>query len=39
MATATIRKESHFDASKEGSKESIGFGKIILDNCGFNGQK
>ena len=39
MATATIRKESHFDANKEGSKESIGFGKIILDNCGFNGQK
>ena len=29
MATATIRKKSHFDANKESSKEYIGFGKII----------
>ena len=33
MATAKIREKSHFDANKEGNKEYIGFGKIILDKC------
>ena len=40
MATAKIRKKrSHFDANKESSIEYIGFGNIISDNCGFNGNK
>ena len=39
MATAKIRRKKHFDANKEGSKEYIGFGKSILVNCGFHGNK
>ena len=39
MATAKIRKKSYFDANKEGSKEYIDFGKTILDNCAFHGNK
>ena len=33
------KKRSHFDANKESSIEYIGFGNIISDNCGFNGNK
>ena len=35
MATEFFLEKSHFYANKEGSKEYIGFGKIILHNCGL----